>query len=95
MITRIGSGTGSGSEEVRMNMENKNGEIAVVAMGAKLPCELASTKKELRIMAAAKIAELRGRAEQALSRTQRKVTSLSTLLESEGGSERDVCEERA
>ncbi|XP_020966931.1 intracellular protein transport protein USO1-like [Arachis ipaensis] len=65
MITRIGSG----SEEVRMNMENKNGEIAVVAAGAELPCELASMKKELR-MAAAKMAELRGRAEQALSRAE-------------------------
>ncbi|MED6206050.1 hypothetical protein PIB30_023266 [Stylosanthes scabra] len=66
-ITRIGSGSGSrsrsGSEEVRM--KNKNGETA----GAELPCELASMKKELR-MAMAKIAELRGRAEQALSRAE-------------------------
>ncbi|KAL4276298.1 hypothetical protein AHAS_Ahas20G0193200 [Arachis hypogaea] len=89
MITRIGSGTGSGFEKVRMNMENKNGEVAVVATDAELPCELASMKKELR-MAAAKIAELRGRAEQALSKTRRKVTSLSTLSESEGGDKRDV-----
>ncbi|MED6165052.1 hypothetical protein PIB30_095993 [Stylosanthes scabra] len=62
-ITRIESRSRSGSEEVRMN--NKNGEIAA----AELPCELASMKKELR-MAMAKIAELRGRAEQALSRAE-------------------------
>ncbi|KAL4276449.1 hypothetical protein AHAS_Ahas20G0208300 [Arachis hypogaea] len=94
MITRIESGTRSKSEEVRMNMKNKNGEIAVVAVGAELPSELASKKKELR-MAVVKITELRGRAEQALSRTRRKVTSLSTPPENEGGSERDVYEERA